>query len=106
MMLKFTQDGKFLMQIGKPVQSKGSNDPENLKAAAKKFIDPKTNEVYVADGYGNHRVIVFDADTGNTSGTGALTAISRTTPIWAPTIPTRSARAAVSQSRSLRRTLP
>ena len=29
--LKFTQDGKFLMQIGKPGQSKGSNDPENLK---------------------------------------------------------------------------
>ncbi len=28
------------------------------------FVDPKTNELYVADGYGNHRVIVFDADTG------------------------------------------
>jgi DNA-binding beta-propeller fold protein YncE len=24
----------------------------------------KTNEVFVADGYGNRRVIVFDADTG------------------------------------------
>ena len=31
--LKFTQDGKFLMQIGKPGQSKGSNDIDNLKAA-------------------------------------------------------------------------
>ena len=64
MILKFTQDGKFLMQIGKPAQSKGSNDVENLKGPAKMFVDPKTNELYVADGYGNHRVIVFDADTG------------------------------------------
>jgi DNA-binding beta-propeller fold protein YncE len=64
MVLKFTQDGKFLMQIGMPSSSKGSNDVANLRLPAKTFIDPKTNEVYVADGYGNHRVIVFDADTG------------------------------------------
>jgi DNA-binding beta-propeller fold protein YncE len=62
--LKFTQDGKFLLQIGKPGQSKGSNDLENLRQPAKMFVDPKTNELYVADGYGNHRVIVFDAETG------------------------------------------
>ena len=62
--LKFTQDGQFLMQIGKPAHSKGSNDVENLRLPAKTFIDKQTNEVYVADGYGNHRVIVFDADTG------------------------------------------
>ena len=37
--LKFTQDGKFLMQIGKPGQSKGSNDIENLKGPAKMFVD-------------------------------------------------------------------
>ena len=62
--LKFTQDGQFLMQIGKPHSSKGSNDIENLRLPAKTFIDKQTNEVYVADGYGNHRVIVYDADTG------------------------------------------
>ena len=62
--LKFTQDGKFLMQIGKPGGSKGSNDIDNLKGPAKMFVDRKTNELYVADGYGNHRVIVFDADSG------------------------------------------
>ena len=28
------------------------------------IVDPATNELYVADGYGNHRVIVFDAATG------------------------------------------
>jgi len=64
MILKFTQAGKFLMQIGKPGQSKGSNDVENLRRPAKIFVDKQTNEVYVADGYGNHRVIVYDADTG------------------------------------------
>ncbi len=64
MVLKFTQSGKFLMQIGHPGKSKGSNDVENLKGPAKLFVDPKTNELYVADGYGNHRVIVFDAETG------------------------------------------
>src|ERR1700726_1228269 len=64
MVLKFTQDGQFLMQIGRPSSSKGSNDVENLRLPAKTFIDKQTNEVYVADGYGNHRVIVYDADTG------------------------------------------
>src|SRR5579872_1852453 len=64
MVLKFTQDGKFLMQIGKPQSSKGSNDTANLRLPAKTFVDRETNELYVADGYGNHRVIVFDANTG------------------------------------------
>ncbi|HZR18067.1 MAG TPA: hypothetical protein VFE51_12300, partial [Verrucomicrobiae bacterium] len=62
--LKFTQSGKFLMQIGHPKMSKGSNDVENLNRPAKTFIDKAANEVYVADGYGNKRVIVYDADTG------------------------------------------
>jgi hypothetical protein len=64
MLLKFSQTGKFLMQIGKPNMSKGSNDTENLRLPAKSIVDTKTNELYVADGYGNRRVIVYDADTG------------------------------------------
>ena len=73
--LKFTADGKFLLQIGKPNQSKGSNDPDNVKGAAQIFVDPKANEAYVSDGYGNHRLIVFDADTGKytTGGTAIAT---------------------------------
>ncbi len=53
----------------------------NLRLAARKrWSDSKTNELYVADGYGNHRVIVFDADTGAyQAALGAHTAISRTT---------------------------
>jgi len=62
--LKFTHEGKFLLQIGKPSHSKGSNDTENLRLPAKIFVDEKRNEIYVSDGYGNHRVIVFDSETG------------------------------------------
>jgi DNA-binding beta-propeller fold protein YncE len=62
--LKFTPDGKFLMQIGHQGKSGGSNDIENLGRPAKTFVDPAANEVYIADGYGNRRVIVYDADTG------------------------------------------
>ena len=62
--LKFTKAGKFVMQIGKAGQSKGNADTENLNQPADTFIYAKTNELFVADGYGNRRVIVFDADTG------------------------------------------
>jgi len=62
--LKFTKDGKFLMQVGRFGGSKGSNDLGNFGRVAKIWVDPKTNEAYIADGYGNKRVAVLDADTG------------------------------------------
>ena len=62
--VKFTQDGRFLLQIGRSGMSQGSNDTENLKQPTTMTVDPVANEVYVADGYGNRRVIVFEADTG------------------------------------------
>jgi hypothetical protein len=62
--LKFTNDGKFLLQIGKPGMSKGNGDTQNLNRSAGLAVWPDTNEVLVGDGYGNRRVIVFDADTG------------------------------------------
>jgi DNA-binding beta-propeller fold protein YncE len=63
--LKFTQDGKFIAQFGKPQpKPTGSNDTENFGRVAKIFVDPKDNEAYIADGYGNKRVAVIDADTG------------------------------------------
>ncbi len=62
--LKFTRQGKFLMQIGRKGKNTGSNDTENLGGAANVTIDRAANELYVADGYVNHRVIVFDATTG------------------------------------------
>ena len=63
-LLKFTKEGKFLLQVGKMGTLKGSNDPENFGRVAKIWVDPKTNEAYVADGYRNKRVAVLDADTG------------------------------------------
>jgi DNA-binding beta-propeller fold protein YncE len=63
-MLKFTQDGKFVMQIGRSNQSKGNADTQNVHRAADVQVYPRTNELFVADGYGNHRVAVFDADSG------------------------------------------
>jgi len=62
--LKFTRDGKFLMQIGHHGKNAGSNDLENFGRVAKIWVDPKTNEAYIADGYLNKRVAVLDADTG------------------------------------------
>jgi DNA-binding beta-propeller fold protein YncE len=62
--LKFTKDGRFLLQVGRLGKTGGSNDPGNFGRPAKIWVDPKTNEAYVADGYGNRRIVVLDADTG------------------------------------------
>ena len=63
-LLKFTKEGKFLMQVGKLGAKPDSLDKENFARVAKIWVDPKTNEAYVADGYKNKRVAVLDADTG------------------------------------------
>jgi hypothetical protein len=64
MLLKFTWQGKFLLQVGHSGKSTGDTDTENVKQAADMAFDRRTNEILVADGYGNHRVAVFDARTG------------------------------------------
>lgn len=61
--LKFTTDGKYVGQIGSIGPSKGSNDTTQLGRPAETFVDEAAREIYIADGYGNRRVIVFDADT-------------------------------------------
>ena len=62
--LKFRRDGTFVQQLGRQGQSAGNADTQNLRRAADVRIDPTNNEVYVADGYGNRRVIVLDGETG------------------------------------------
>jgi hypothetical protein len=62
--LKFTPDGKFVMQIGHSNQSKGNADTTNVHRAADVWMHALSNELFVADGYGNHRVVVFDANSG------------------------------------------
>jgi len=64
MMLKFTNTGKFLLELGGRSVSLGSKDPKSVNKPGDLFVSARTNEVYVADGYGNRRVAVFDADTG------------------------------------------
>jgi hypothetical protein len=62
-LLRFTREGKFLSQFGKPGMSTGSADTKNMGSPANLAVDPVSNEVYVADGYRNRRVIVLDGDT-------------------------------------------
>ena len=64
MAIKFTTQGKFIVQIGARTQNHGNADTKNLRQPADVFVYSKTNEAFFADGYGNRRVIVFDADTG------------------------------------------
>lgn len=62
--LKFTRDGRFLLQIGAAGQDVNSASTENFGRVAKIAFDPAQNEAYVADGYGNKRVAVIDMNTG------------------------------------------
>jgi DNA-binding beta-propeller fold protein YncE len=64
--LKFTRDGRFLMQIGNPGQGAqpNSNARDRFGRVAKIAFDPSQNEAYFADGYGNKRVAVVDMNTG------------------------------------------
>src|SRR5947207_750499 len=62
--MKFTQDGKHVMTIGEPGINKGSNDPDHLGGPANFYVEPKTNELFIADGYINKRVVLYDAATG------------------------------------------
>jgi hypothetical protein len=63
-LLKFTRHGRFLMAIGAPGVIGDDADTRHLNRPATMVVDPQTDELFVADGYGNHRVIVFDAQTG------------------------------------------
>ena len=56
--LKFTRDGKFVKQFGKPGRERRQQRPVGFGRVAKIFLDAKSNEAYVADGYVNHRVAV------------------------------------------------
>ena len=64
MILKFTQAGTLVLQIGKRGQSTGNLDTMNVHQPADLFVHAPTNELYVADGYGDQRVVVFDAGSG------------------------------------------
>jgi len=72
MVLKFTKFGTFVLQVGGAgavgANSNDTNGAANgtpqLRSPADMEVDPDTNELYIADGYTNKRVVVVDADTG------------------------------------------
>jgi DNA-binding beta-propeller fold protein YncE len=58
--VKFTRTGQVAMVIGKYNETGGSNDPTLMGRPSEIWVDPADNEVFVADGYGNRRIVVFD----------------------------------------------
>ncbi len=64
MILKFTSAGKLVRQFGARGKSTGNADTVNVHQPADVFVHAPSNELFVADGYGNQRVVVFDADSG------------------------------------------
>jgi DNA-binding beta-propeller fold protein YncE len=62
--VKFTRTGQVAMVIGKYNETGGNNDPTLMGRPSEIWVDPGDNEVFVADGYGNRRIVVFDGATG------------------------------------------
>jgi hypothetical protein len=62
--LEFTREGKFVKQVGEARHTEGSNSTRYLGRPALAVVDESAHELYVADGYGNKRIVVFDARTG------------------------------------------
>lgn len=71
LILKFDMNGNFKLRIGGSPKGPDSNNKDGgyngtplLYRAADMDVDPSTNRLYVADGYGNRRVLIVDADSG------------------------------------------
>ena len=62
--VKFTRTGQVALVIGQFDKTGGSNDTALMGRPSETWVDPSDNELFVADGYGNRRIIVFDAATG------------------------------------------
>lgn len=63
--LKFSADGHHILEIGtKSKAPKNNQDTGLLGRVAAIEVDDAAHEVYLADGYLNNRIVVYDADTG------------------------------------------
>ena len=63
--LKFSPDGKLLLEIGHPSNAPINNqDTTILGAPAELYVDDDAHEVYIADGYLNRRIVVYDSNSG------------------------------------------
>jgi len=61
---RFTRDGRLLLRIGRFGEAGNDSSPDLLGCPTDCWHDAAAREVYVTDGYVNHRVAVFDSDTG------------------------------------------
>ena len=59
---KCTPDGEVLMTIGTPNEPAPIHSGEPFNRPTKVAFDPKTDELYISDGYGNARVHKFSSD--------------------------------------------
>lgn len=62
--MKFTRDGTLVLTVGQYDKNAGSADTTLLGGPAGIWVDPETNEAFIADGYRNRRVIVVDGTSG------------------------------------------
>jgi hypothetical protein len=62
--VKFSKTGQVLLTIGRYNETGGSNDTTLMGRPSEIWVDAADNEVFVADGYGNRRIVVFDGATG------------------------------------------
>lgn len=62
--LKFTRNGDFVLQIGQQGPQTDSTDTARMGRPSGMVVDSGAAELFVSDGYYNHRVIVFDTNTG------------------------------------------
>ncbi len=62
--LKFSREGELVLTIGEQDETGGSNDPDLLGRPSDIWVNPETNEAFIADGYGNRRIVVYDGETG------------------------------------------
>ena len=89
--LKLSNDGKLLLSIGHPTKDPQNNqDTSFLGGPGEMTVDDAAHEVYIADGFLNKRVVVYDSNTGAFKrGWGAYgIPLSRsTTPSLRPTTP-------------------
>jgi hypothetical protein len=62
--LKFSPSGELLRRFGQRGRRGTDADTTLLGGPTSCFHDTETREVFFSDGYGNHRVIAFNSDTG------------------------------------------
>ena len=62
--VEFSAAGQFVLEIGHAGKTEGNDSTTGFNRPAAVSLDPGVHEVYVADGLGNRRVVVFDATSG------------------------------------------